>query len=161
MTLERRTELKRGKGLARGTKRLEADPERRREWRRRSAKPLPAKSERRASEKDHRTELVHEQLNAEPRCAAEIPYFCTTWADEVNELKRGGQRATEYLIREHTESLCHNCHQWITVHPDWARRHGHQVTGEADEAEFEAARRIRIRCVGHDVDCTEDHRDAA
>lgn len=151
-TALKRTEMKRGEGLRN-------DPDMIRQWQRRSRKPLPPRSARRIEEKPERDALVEAMLAEFPWCQAEIPYFCTRKSREVNELKRGGQRATEYLIKEHTETLCHNCHRWITVHPNWAKGHGHQVDAEAGEEAFDIALAVRTLTVGKcDVDCTIDHR---
>jgi hypothetical protein len=164
--------LKRGKPLKRtqisrtGEKPLRSDPAKVWDWANRSNHPLPQRSKKRIDETPDRQQLVREMLAEFPGCAAGIPYFCQRWSSEVNEIVRRGQWDGGFLVKENCETLCHNCHTWITTHPDWAEHHGHQIKGagrelrgDVDEDLVREARGIRARASYRcDVDCEVDHR---
>lgn len=154
----RRTELKR-------TTAIKADPEKTRNWQRRSAKPLPARSSKRIEDAPARHELVRDVLAAQPMCEAQITFGCTSRTTEVNEIIRRSQWVEGFLVRFNTEALCHNCHAYITTHPEWAKRHGHQMDGATRDLDDFAllvadARRTRLdthaRC---GPACKLDHRE--
>lgn len=129
---------------------------------------LPPSSQHRIDEQGDRQALVRDLLAKFPQCAAGIPFCCLRWSTEVNEVVRRGQWAKGYLERTNCETLCRNCHAWITVHPDWAERHGHQIKGAGREVRgmvdadlVVLARAIRARSSYRcDVDCDVDHRVA-
>lgn len=172
--LKRTTPLKRGKPMKRtnldrrGSKPLKADPAKLRDWANRSNHALPHHSKQRTEEIPERRKLVHRVLTAQPTCEARIPVICTIDSTEVNEIIRRGQWADGYLIKSNTEALCHNCHAFITTHPDWAGRHGHQIEGKVRDrgpAVHGVIRRLAQRCRRHtigrcDVHCPMDHREA-
>lgn len=153
MALQRRTPMKRT--------RLNSNPETTRAWQDRTRKPIPPRSEKREDERPERQALVAEMLAEHPHCAAQIPVICTGRTTEVNELIRRSSWAAGYLVKSNTESLCHNCHAFITHHPGragWAARHGHQLFDGDGEAEFELAARIRSAFAGCSSSCLIDHR---
>jgi hypothetical protein len=166
--------LKRGKPLKRtqlsrtGEKPLRADPAKVWDWANRSRRSIPPRSKRRVEEMPERQEMVYELLRDYPVCAAQIPVICTKISTEVNEIVRRGQWAAGYLDRSNTETLCHNCHAFITAHPGpngWAVRHGHQLEGfvrllEDFDGHVRSARATRRRVLGCGVDCPLDHREA-
>lgn len=74
---------------------------------------------------------------------------------------RGPARRETYLDRGiKVTALCGPCHRWLTLHPDWAVRHGHQVAHEGtdrDEA-LERAWHVRAGTLGLcDRTCPLDH----
>jgi hypothetical protein len=155
VTLQRKTPM------SRGTKPLRSDPERQREWQRRSRKRLPAKSERRIDETPERQALVAKVLAERPVCEATLPWCCTRASAEVNELMRGSHVLGGYLDVDRVTALCHNCHAWISVRPTWSYNHGQQVTHQAGADEYAMAAEIRTLTAGRcDVDCQVDHREA-
>lgn len=144
---------------------LAADPEKTRAWQRRSSKRLPAKSAQRIEDTPSRQELVRDVLAAQPTCEARITFGCTGRTTEVNEIIRRAQWADGFLVRRNTEALCHNCHVYITTHPDWAEHHGHQLKGSTRDLEdfdvlVKAARTTRLSTVGRcGPGCRLDHRE--
>lgn len=128
------------------------------------------RSERREAEKPVRDALVAEILAERWLCEARLWWCCNHMSAEVNEICRGAGRAATYLDKTKVTALCKACHRWLTVHPKWARHHGHQVPHEvADrEAAFAVAATVREalaalarsgqRCC---EDCEIDHREAA
>lgn len=163
----KRSPLKRTTPLKRGDKPLRADPEKVHQWKRSSAKRLPAKSAQRIEDTPERQALVRRVLQEEPTCRARILFCCTVDSTEVNEIIRRSQWAEGYLVRSNTQGLCHNCHAYITTHPDWAEHHGHQIKGSVRDDPrayvYEAARwralKVRLQTVGRcDVGCEVDHR---
>lgn len=153
--LNRYTRLERGKPP-------KADPEKQRDWERRSRKPLPAKSKRREEETPERQALVAQVLRERPACEAQIPGVCTHVSTEVNEIIRRSQWRAGYLVKANTEGLCHNCHACVTARPGWAERHGHQLTSDAREdlSRWDDARRVRAVTSGRcGLDCATDHRE--
>lgn len=176
MALQRREPLKRGKPLKRGElnrhgeKPLRSDPAKLTDWQNRSRRRrIPPKSQRREDETPERQQLVREVLAEHPTCEARMPVICTVDSTEVNEIIRRGQWAAGWLVKSNTTALCHNCHAYITTHPDWAERHGHQIEGKVrdrGEAVHGLARRLALRIRRETisrcgVNCTIDHREAA
>jgi hypothetical protein len=117
------------------------------------------RSAKRTDEVEERRELVRKVLNANFRCTADIPGVCTEWSSEVNEIIRRSQWREGYLEPTNTEALCHGCHHFITEHPDWARRHGHQLNADARDKPglIAQARRVRVKTRGCGRYCTLDH----
>lgn len=98
------------------------------------------------------------------RCEARLPGLCMLMASEVNELQRGPARQDCWLDWNRVAALCSPCHAWLTNHPDWAYRHGHQLPHEAElsDDDWEQAYKLRQRFVFTPCspNCQIDHRVA-
>lgn len=154
--------MERYKQLERRT-RLRSDPVKTREWVDRTRKRLPSMSRKRRAEKRERDSFVAFVIKHRPDCEAGLPWCCTKRSREVNELQRGPLREDCWLDYNRVTSLCSfGCHAWITHHPDWAVRHGHQLLHEqvVTSQDWLVAEILRVRfredpCTR---DCTVDHR---
>jgi hypothetical protein len=134
---------------------LRADPDKTREWERRSRRYLPRESLRRRRLNQERRQFVYMVIKHRSLCEARL-IGCTLYATEVNELQRGPAREDCWLEWDKVTSLCRHCHRVITENPDWAYRHGHQVRHEGfADFEWAAWARKALPCGLH---CTVDHR---
>lgn len=136
--MERHTELKRGEGPKR-------NPAKVREWKDRTAKRLPRASKQRRKDERERAAFRDFVIKHRPRCEAALPWCCTHASSEVNELQRGSGREDCWLDWDKVTSLCSACHRFITLNPQWAKAHGHQVeVGHVEEAKlFRVAETLR------------------
>ena len=144
---------------------LRSDPQKTREWRQRTSKALPLFSGKRKAQRRERDAFREFVLKHRSICEARLRWCCTYQATEVNELQRGPGREDCWLNYDKVTSLCHSCHAFITLNPDWALHHGHQVQHEGivTEHTWTMARSLRqvqmqLPCGAH---CAEDHREAA
>jgi hypothetical protein len=124
----------------------------------RSRKRIPPRSERRQEELPERIEFVRRMTAERWRCEVGLP-GCAVESCDVNELMRGSHVLGGYLDETKVETACRRCHDAVTAHPDWAYRHGHQVTHQATPADYRLAAAIRLaqRCT---LDCNVDHRES-
>lgn len=112
-------------------------------------------SKKRQSQLWQRVELRIEQLEKFPNCEAKFQ-GCGGRATDVHEIINRSQRSTSWLEPELFCSLCRSCHQWITVHPAFAKRHGYTLSNWQFVPEILAkAKKARKAC--HKRDCLEDH----
>jgi len=84
------------------------------------AKPIPAKSSRKASEDDSYSKLRKDYLTLHPMCKAQLPN-CSSGATDVHHKKGRGKY---YLITTTWIPLCRTCHTWIETHPIEAKELG-------------------------------------
>lgn len=134
----KRTALKRGsKGLQRKTR-------------------MKARSARRTDEASHRSIVRLEVIDRDRGCVAEgipgVPHGQIGGRAplEVNELQRGVARSSTYLDPAWCIALCPMAHDWVTDHPDEAKRRGLQVPPWQNEPDWpnEAALTRAAWCAG-------------
>lgn len=110
---------------------IRVDPAKVRAWQRRTAQPLRQRSAKRQRlYEEQRIPFVVAQLERVPWCEAGLA-GCSREATTVNERIRrshGGAIVPGGKGRENEyDSLCVNCHRWITEHPREARAQGWEV----------------------------------
>lgn len=102
-------------------------------------------------------------LRQRGRCEANLPGVCMYRTTDVNEIQRGPARQDCWLDWTKVSALCAACHNWLTAHPDWAYRHGHQIPHEqiVPDAYWDVAFALRAYFVSHPctADCRVDHRE--
>jgi hypothetical protein len=110
--------VKRSGPLPRRT-RLTFDPEKVRAWRRRTSRPLPARSQKRIGEAPIRAEVRSACFARDHyRCrAVELADGCQHDRLECDEIQGRGRRPGSHLVLEETQSLCWVCHRLKTDHP--------------------------------------------
>lgn len=116
--------------------RLRSDPAKTRAWQDRSRKRLPQQSDRRKAEQPERDATRQEVLRrAGWQCQYRdlVPWVrCATRPGrrdlEVDELRGGAQRSTEYLDPEQCRATC-------PAHHDYKTEHKHEVLGLLAAAE--------------------------
>lgn len=112
---------------------LRGNPDKQRDWERRSRKKLPAQSAKRRAEQPQRAAVRAERLaRSGGVCAAldVVPEVACASPDptrppiEVDEIKSRGVNPGGHLDVENTQALCQAHHDWRTANPAEARRRG-------------------------------------
>lgn len=112
-------------------------------------------SKKRREQIPQRSALREAQLRRRPDCEARLSN-CTRKATDVHEIINRSQRSTSWLEPELFVSLCRSCHQWVTEHPLWSKRHGFTLSAvHSDSEHLDAAANARVTC--RDQQCEHDH----
>lgn len=103
--------------------RLQSDPEKLREWRRRS-KGLRARSSKKAAQQRRYRSLVADvpRCEAGPGLAAVGVLVCNGRNQHAHHRRRQGRGGAD--TRENVVAICNPCHTWVHDHPAQARQLG-------------------------------------
>jgi hypothetical protein len=143
---------------------IKRNPEKIQDWKNRTAKRLPRASKQRKVDEKARTAFRAFVLKHRPTCEARLPWCCQGRSTDVNELQRGSGREDCWLDYDKVTSLCSPCHRYITLYPDWAKAHGHQlIVGDRPQEEWDNARALREHFWTRPCtrECEIDHMEAA
>lgn len=126
-----------------------SSPDKIREWQRKSRRPIPRQSAKRAATNTARAAVRHFAIDRDRGCVAEgidsVPHGRIgdrAWLD-VHELAGGSRRHETFLLVEWTICLCPLTHDWVTEHPLAAERRGLRLPSYADDGLLEEAALLR------------------
>lgn len=85
-------------------------------------KKISPRSEKRIIADKKYSKLRLKLLNEHPECQAQIPGICSGPSTQCHH--KAGRTGSLYLDYSKFFAVCHHCHQYIELNPEWAKEQG-------------------------------------